>query len=184
MKMRRGLAFAKYTGQGAGEVLTIVVRNRVSTWLLRYQKDFFNMSAQSQHSSAIAATGPHILVVNDTQEILDLFKELLEGEGYRVSLYSYAFKDIADIRSLAPDLVILDFIIGGEAHGWQMLQKMKMDRETANIPVIICSAAVQLVKELEGHLTSKNIRVLLKPFDIDELLAEVAGVMAQASPAD
>ena len=112
----------------------------------------------------------HIVVVNDTQEILDLFRDILEEEGYRVSLYSYAFKDIADISALQPDLVILDFVIGGEAHGWQLLQKMKMTRETKDIPVIVCTAALQLVRELEGHLKTKNVGVVLKPFDIDELL--------------
>jgi DNA-binding response OmpR family regulator len=133
----------------------------------------------------VAEKQPHILVVNDTQEILDLFQELLEEEGYRVSLYSYAFKDVAEIRAIAPDLVILDFLIGGEAHGWNLLQKLKMDREVAKIPIIVCTAAVQLVKDLEGHLTAKNVRVILKPFDIDELLTEVAGVLGKATaPAD
>lgn len=115
----------------------------------------------------------HIVVVNDTQEILDLFRDILEEEGYRVSLYSYAFKDIADIAALQPDLVILDFVIGGEAHGWQLLQKMKMTRQTKDIPVIVCTAALQLVRELEGHLKTKNVGVVLKPFDIDELLDAV-----------
>ena len=116
---------------------------------------------------------PHVLVINDTQEILDLFRDILEDEGYRVSLYSYAFKDVKEIQPLQPDLVIIDFIIGGEAHGWQMLQKMKMNRDTAKIPIIACTAAIQMVKDLEGHLTSKNVRIILKPFDIDDLLAEV-----------
>jgi DNA-binding response OmpR family regulator len=116
---------------------------------------------------------PHVLVINDTQEILDLFRDILEDEGYRVSLYSYAFKDVKEIQALLPDLVIIDFIIGGEAHGWQMLQKMKMNRDTAKIPIIACTAAIQMVKDLEGHLTSKNVRIILKPFDIDDLLAEV-----------
>ena len=120
----------------------------------------------------------HILVINDTQEILDLFREILEDEGYRVSLYSYAFKDVKEIESLQPDLVIIDFIIGGEAHGWQMLQKMKMNRDTATIPIIACTAAVQLAKELEGHLTTKNVRIVLKPFDIDDLLGEVKIALA------
>ena len=116
----------------------------------------------------------HVLVVNDTQEILDLFREILEDEGYRVSLYSYAFRDLAEIKQLAPDLIILDFIIGGEAYGWQLLQKMKMDRETMTIPVIVCTAAVQLVRELEGHLKEKGVGVVLKPFDIEDLLRVVA----------
>lgn len=130
---------------------------------------------------------PHIVVVNDTQEILDLFRDILEDEGYRVSLYSYAMQDIADIQALEPDLVILDFIIGGEAQGWQLLQKMKMTRQTAGVPVIVCTAALHLVRELDGHLRAKNVVVILKPFDIDDLLRAVAASLAAPSavaPAD
>ncbi|MDQ4044864.1 MAG: response regulator, partial [Chloroflexota bacterium] len=115
----------------------------------------------------------HILVVNDTKEILELFRELLEDEGYRVSLSSYAVNDLDEVVELAPDLAILDFIIGGEDQGWQMLQKMRMDRRTAEIPIIVCTAARNLVREIEGHLLSKNIGIVLKPFDIDELVVEV-----------
>lgn len=115
----------------------------------------------------------HILVINDTQEILDLFREILEDEGYRASLYSSGFNDIQQIVEMAPDLVILDLMIGGESQGWQMLQKMKMSRATADIPVVVCTAAVSLARDLEGHLRSKNVGLVLKPFDIDELVAEV-----------
>lgn len=123
----------------------------------------------------------HILVVNDTQEILDLFREILEEEGYRVSLYSSAFNDIHQIAELVPDLVILDLLIGGESQGWQLLQKMKMARETADIPVVVCTAAVSLARDLEGHLRSKNVGLVLKPFDIDELVAEVRKYLSPAT---
>ncbi len=126
-----------------------------------------------EHPQPSGACGRHILVVNDTQEILDLFRELLEEEGYRVTLSSYTFQEVRDVALLVPDLVILDFIIGGEAHGWQMLQKMKMLRATADIPIIVCTAALKLARELEGHLREKDVLVVLKPFDIDELLRAV-----------
>ena len=123
----------------------------------------------------------HILVINDTQEILDLFREILEDEGYRVSLYSSGFNDIREISAQKPDLVVLDLMIGGESQGWQMLQKMKMARDTASIPVVVCTAAVGLARELEGHLRSKNVGLVLKPFDIDELVAEVRQYLDPAS---
>jgi DNA-binding response OmpR family regulator len=116
---------------------------------------------------------PHILVINDTQEILDLFRDILEDEGYRVSLYSRTFNDLEEIKRQAPDLILLDFLIGGEDQGWQMLQKLKLDRETMTIPVIVCTAAVKLVRELEGHLRAKSVGVIMKPFDIDDLTNEV-----------
>ncbi|MDQ3411170.1 MAG: response regulator [Chloroflexota bacterium] len=120
----------------------------------------------------------HVLVVNDTQEILDLFREILEDEGYRVSLYTYAFRDLGDILKQKPDLIILDFMIGGEDYGWQLLQKMKMNRETARIPVIVCTAALGLVRQLEGHLKEKSVGIVVKPFDIDDLLREINAVWA------
>ncbi len=137
-------------------------------------------NAASSDASDIACPR-HIMVVNDTQEILDLFRDLLEEEGYRVSLYSFAFQDLAEVKQRKPDLVILDFIIGGEAQGWQLLQKMKMDRETMSIPIVVCTAAIALVRDLEGRLRDKKVGIILKPFDIDDLLREVSRALAEAA---
>ena len=133
-----------------------------------------------------------IMVVNDTQEILELFEDLLTDEGYEVALYSFGIEDLDEVERVNPDLIILDYIIGGEAVGWQMLQKLKMRRSTARIPVIVCTAAKNQVQEMEGYLKSKGIGLVLKPFDIDDLLAAVnralrpgygAGQSRVASPA-
>jgi CheY-like chemotaxis protein len=70
-------------------------------------------------------------------------------------------------------LLILDYIFNHEDIGWQLLQKLKMNRSTASIPVIICTAAVNKVREMEGYLQSKGIGLVLKPFDIDDLLEAV-----------
>lgn len=49
------------------------------------------------------------MVVNDTQEILDLFRDLLTGEGYEVSVHAYGKRDIAEVQQIGPDLIISDF---------------------------------------------------------------------------
>ena len=136
----------------------------------------------NERAEAATTRKPHVMVVNDTQEILELFQEILEEEGFEVSLYSYAFRDLQEIKRIMPDLVIIDFMIGGEAEGWLLLQKMKMNRETDTIPIVVCTAAIQLVRELEGHLTAKGVGLVLKPFDIDDLLAAVKDAMAKFSP--
>jgi DNA-binding response OmpR family regulator len=114
-----------------------------------------------------------IMVVNDTQEILQLFREILTDEGYEVILYSFAIQDLAEIERGKPDLIILDYMFGEEQVGWQLLQKLKMSRTTASIPVIVCTAAVQKVREMEGYLQSKGVGLVLKPFDIDDLLRAI-----------
>ena len=120
----------------------------------------------------------HIMVINDTQEILELFRDLLTSEGYEVSLYSYGVHDMKEVERVAPDLIIIDYLIGDERTGWQMLQKLKMTRSTAPIPIIVCTAALNQVKEIEGWLTQKRITVVLKPFDVDDLLAAVRRVLS------
>lgn len=119
-----------------------------------------------------------IMVVNDTQEILDLFRDLLEQEGYQVILYSYAIQDMDEILRHKPDLIILDYIFGAERTGWQLLQKLKMRRDTAAIPVVICTAAKRQVEEIEGHLVAMGVGIVLKPFNVDDLLHTVQQTLA------
>jgi CheY-like chemotaxis protein len=118
-----------------------------------------------------------ILVVNDTKEILELFREILAEEGYEVFLYSYGIQDLDEVERVAPDLIILDYITQREEPGWQLLQKLKMRRSTASIPVVICTTAVKLTEELQGHLTTKGVAVVHKPFDIDDLVRAVQQAM-------
>ncbi len=116
----------------------------------------------------------HILVLNDTAEILQLFEVILHGEaGYKVTVGTYKPLMIDWIKQLNPDLVITDLLYGEEVTGWQLIDKMRMDRKTAEIPIIVCTADVEGVKEREGVLAEKNIAVVLKPFDIDDLLLAV-----------
>lgn len=125
----------------------------------------------------------HILVINDTPTILDLFQDVLGDAGYRVTVDHFdapTADQLTSIKTLRPDLIVLDFIVGGEALGWQLLQLLKMDRETAKIPIVVCTGAVRQVTELQGHLTAMGVGVVLKPFDIDHLLAEIGNSFDRA----
>ena len=115
-----------------------------------------------------------ILVVNDTQEILELFRMILEEEGgYEVILSGFPVQEIEEIEQIKPDLIILDLVFGSEKTGMQMLQMLKMKRSTQSIPVIICTAALDLVREQEGYLNSQGVHLIYKPFDIDHLMTNV-----------
>lgn len=116
-----------------------------------------------------------ILVLNDSQEILQLFNDILEGEGgYEVRLLAaLSTQTIDKVKEHEPDLIISDHVFGEEKIGWDVVQKIRMDRDLADVPVIICSAAVKELREMEGLLKEKNVGLLYKPFDIDELLALV-----------
>jgi CheY-like chemotaxis protein len=117
-----------------------------------------------------------VVVINDTKEILELFRDVLEGEmGHEVILMSFAPDELDRILEATPDLLVIDFVIGDrEMEGWQLLQKMRMHRDTAGIPIVACTAAVKQVRESEAYLLEQGIEVVLKPFTIDQLEGAVA----------
>ena len=123
-----------------------------------------------------------ILVIDDTQEILDLFRVILEAEGYEVLLSAHSYENIVEIEHLHPDLLVLDLLIGKQNEGWQLLHMLKLHAPTASIPVIICKAALTEVREQEDYLQKKEIQVVFKPFDIDELVFAVKRGLASSSP--
>lgn len=123
-------------------------------------------------------TGQHILVINDTPAIIELFTLLLEEEGYRVSTDLFTSEMdvmLARVKADRPDLILLDFIILDERRGWQFLELLKLDPATRDVPVIVCTAAVKMVEQLQTHLQAMGVQVVLKPFDIEHLLGEIAG---------
>jgi CheY-like chemotaxis protein len=129
---------------------------------------------------SVAKTGhqhqKHILVINDTIAILELFTALLEDEGYRVTTDGFEIEMVellSRVKADRPDLLVLDFLIQDEGKGWQFLQMLKMDRETRDIPVIVCTAALKLVADLQAHLDAMGVGVVLKPVDIEHLLGEI-----------
>jgi two-component system response regulator BaeR len=124
----------------------------------------------------------HILVVDDVEDILQLFNEILHNEeGYDVTLTIPKPGIIEWIKEHKPDLVILDLMFWGEDLGWQLIQELEMDRATAKIPIIICtSAAERKLREREGWLAERNVQVIYKPFNINELLLAVQQKLGEA----
>jgi two-component system, OmpR family, response regulator VicR len=122
---------------------------------------------------------PHILIINDTQEILDLMQELLEDEGYRVTT-SLALLDLDKVKALAPDVIVQDLLFEGTQElGWKFLTLARLDPALARIPLVLCTAAVRTVNdpEMAEQLDRQGIRVVLKPFLIDDLLTTLNDVL-------
>ena len=122
-----------------------------------------------------------MLVVNDTQAILDLMRDLLEEEGYQVSV-SIQTLDLTRIKALQPDLIIQDLLFadGSQETGWHFLTLVRLDPELAHIPLILCTAAMDPIKDpdMAENLNRLGVRVVLKPFNLEDLLTVVAEVLA------
>lgn len=122
--------------------------------------------------------GSHILVVNDDQSLLDLYRMVLETEGYVVHVSLMAFEEIVEVEKMQPDLIILDAKLGYHYEGLLFLQKLKLYPGTRQIPVMICTAATREMREQEETLQQKGIPLLYKPFELDELLGLIEQLLS------
>ena len=128
----------------------------------------------------------NVLVINDTQEIIDLMAELLEEEGYQVTT-SLALLDIAKVKAIAPHVIVQDLLFEGmQETGWKFLQLVRLDPQLAHIPVVLCTAAVRTVNqpEMAAQLDRLGVRVVLKPFVIDDLLTALSETLTAQSLID
>jgi CheY-like chemotaxis protein len=123
-----------------------------------------------------------IMVIDQTEEILDLFRQILSDEGYRVSLHYHSQQSLQEVKQLMPDLIISDHSFTDELLEWQFLQKMKMDKQIQNIPVIACTTNITILQDAEGRLFNMGIRVLPKPFLIEQLPSLVEQLIGKARP--
>ncbi len=124
-----------------------------------------------------------IAVIDDDTVFIDLMHDLLaNGEGYEVVSNSQWIQSYEFIKATQPDLVILDLMMGREQAGWAVLQLLQEDPSTAEIPVILCSAAEPALRQKACRLNGPTtVEPIAKPFDVDHLLGLIARLLGQRS---
>jgi len=124
----------------------------------------------------MSQNAPHVLLVDDDQELAVSASALLKNDGVRLT----AAHDVAEAtRKLAEDsfdLILLDLGLPSEQDGFVLLEQIKSDPTTQNLPVIMLTAwtrAEHKVRALDLGATD----YLTKPFDCLELRARVRGAL-------
>ncbi len=124
-----------------------------------------------------------ILVVDDDGPILGLLRVLLESEGYPVVTATSVREARTSLAERRPDLVLCDVRLP-DAPPFALLDRLLSDPATAQLPVVVCSGAIREIEQATERLAHPHVAVLLKPFDIDELLATVARLLSAAAERD
>lgn len=128
--------------------------------------------------------GKQILVIDDKSELLHLMRRVLEDEEYLVSILQDGRDAFAQVKTQLPDLLILDLKLG-EVSGQDVLKQLKHDPVTAEIPVIVYTAAVLEAEEVAGLISSepvryRGVRVVQKPFELEDLLVLVESLLGKS----
>ena len=125
-----------------------------------------------------------ILVVDDEESLCEILQFNLEVEGYEVDV-AYSAEQALGMHPERYSLILLDVMMG-EISGFRMAQMLKTNPETANIPVIFCTARDNEDDTVAG-LNLGADDYIAKPFSVREVLARVRSVLrrtAAAQPAE
>jgi CheY-like chemotaxis protein len=115
-----------------------------------------------------------VVAIDDDPDTRDLLTRILSREGYRVLAASRGEDGIRIAQATRPQLITLDIKLGG-MDGYTVLEKLKADSRTANIPVIMIS----IVSEREKAFAAGATEYLTKPIDAKRLMAMVAELKAK-----
>ena len=88
------------------------------------------------------ARPPHVLLVDDEEEFLELTREILEGAGFTVECARAAGEAVARAVAHPPDVILLDILLPG-CDGLEILETLRNEPETADVPVLACTALGQ-----------------------------------------
>jgi CheY-like chemotaxis protein len=106
-----------------------------------------------------------ILSIDDDSQVISLYERYLRPYGFRVVPLTEPKEAVAVAKQIRPFAITLDVMMP-EKDGWQVLQDLKNDPQTREIPIIVCS----ILEDEEKGFNLGAADYLVKPFLQEELL--------------
>lgn len=116
-----------------------------------------------------------ILVCDDDELLVDLLTYRLAAKGYDVTSARDGGEALERIAQETPDAVVLDAMMP-VVDGFEVLRRIREDRTTAHVPVLMLSARKQ-ERDIVGALELGASDFVVKPFIPEELLARLARLL-------
>ena len=129
-------------------------------------------------------TVPSVLVLNSSQDTIDVLKLALEQEGFAVAWahVSGVKSGETDLLTLvdqhAPDVIIYDIALPYEEN-WTFLRLLQSSEPLQNIPWVITTTHKQRLRELVGAC-GEVYEVIGKPYDLEQIVAAVKSALGKA----
>ena len=118
-----------------------------------------------------------ILVVDDNPDSLAIMRTILENRDYQVVAAGSGADALTVVRSSPVDVVLLDVMMP-DMSGIEVLQQIKLDAQTARLPVILVTAKTHDDDLLSGYEYGADYYIP-KPFTAKQLMYGIDLVLGQ-----
>ena len=125
-----------------------------------------------------------IVIVEDDFDLSRVIKDMLEDLGHEVVSYVQPSPDIPEhLKMYGADLLVVDARLNTSISGWEIIRAVRADPETEDLPIIVCSGAVDQIEDHRAELEAFGVPALVKPFDLDDLETLVNRMLKRESVA-
>lgn len=117
----------------------------------------------------------NILLMEDDVFLANIYKTKFEMEGFKISVAENGEIGLADVKKKKPDIILLDILMP-KMDGFAVLEKIKADEETKNIPIILLTNLGQkddVDKGLQMGATDYLIKAHFKPSEVVDKVKKV-----------
>ncbi len=120
-----------------------------------------------------------LLLIDDDPNLILLVKDYLEFRGYEVITAENGRVALEVLEQETPDMIICDVMMP-EMDGYSLVSVVRQDPKTSWIPVLFLSAKGQSQDRVKGLNIGADV-YMVKPFEPEELVAQVESSLKQAS---
>src|SRR5579863_1800908 len=85
------------------------------------------------------AKRPRLLIIEDNADTRQIYKDVFEREGFEVLQAEDGEKGLSYAQATLPEVILLDLMLP-KLSGFDLLQRLRVEKETKRIPVMIFSA--------------------------------------------
>jgi len=124
-------------------------------------------------------TSLKVIIVEDDEFLSDIYKTKFELEGFKVTAINDGEKGLKAIQTKNPDIVLLDVLLP-KLDGFTILQMLKKDVATKDIPVVLLTSRGQkedVQKGLEMGAADYLIKAHFKPAETVEKVKKILGLV-------
>lgn len=118
---------------------------------------------------------PLILVVEDDTDIAASMKQALDGAGFSAMIVPGVREAVFKMKNQRFSCIILDLMLGKE-NGADLVDLARGKRDLSNLETPILVVSANLSKEVLQRLAGKVQGAMVKPFALDNFLAQVKGL--------